>query len=71
MAAHHLNSAGIGIIDNIDPMRQWIFELGALFTKMIYWQKFKALNIVRNDIVPENVTSHYLPGYISPRSLCD
>jgi hypothetical protein len=69
LATYRLNSGGIRIIDNIDPIRQWIFELEALFMKTIYWQKIKILNIVQNDIIPENATSP--SGYISLRYLCD
>jgi hypothetical protein len=38
LATYRFNSAGIRIIHNIDPIRQWIFELEALFLKNIYWQ---------------------------------
>jgi hypothetical protein len=71
LATYRFNSAGIRIIDNIDSMRQWIFELEALFIKTISWQKIKTLNIAQNDIIPENATSPPPWSDISRRSLCD
>jgi hypothetical protein len=68
---HYSNSTGAGILRNINPKRQWIFDLEALFIKTSYWQKIQMLAIVQNSFIPENAT---LPSFLSPtkrKSLCN
>jgi hypothetical protein len=68
---HYSNSTSTGILHNIDPKRQWIFDLEALFTKASYWRKIQMLAIVQNSFIPENAT---LPSFLTlmkRKSLCN
>lgn len=73
-SSHHtttLNSTGAGILHNINPERQWIFELEALFTKASYWQKIQMLTIVHNRFIPENATLPSFGSLMKRKSLCN
>jgi len=68
---HYSNSTGAGILHNINPKRQWIFDLEALFTKVGYWQKIQMLAIVQNGFIPENATFHSILSPTKWKSLCN
>ena len=65
------NLTGAGILRNIDPKRQWIFDLEALFTKANYWRKIQMLAIAQNGFIPENSRLPPPLSLMKRKSLCN